>query len=61
MNKEILKGSWSQMKGQLKQKWADLTDDELLKIEGNHDEIYGILEKKYGYAKDEVHKMINDL
>jgi uncharacterized protein YjbJ (UPF0337 family) len=61
MNEEILKGNWNEIKGKLKQKWADLTDDELLKIEGNSDELYGILQKRYGYAKDEADKILRDL
>jgi uncharacterized protein YjbJ (UPF0337 family) len=61
MNVEIFKGNWTEAKGKLKQQWADLTDDELLKIEGKHDEIYGILEKRYGYAKDKVTKMLDDM
>jgi len=61
MNKQIFKGTWEEAKGKMKQKWADLTDDEMLKIEGKHDEIYGILEKRYGYAKDDAKKMIDEL
>ena len=61
MNASIFKGTWMEVKGKIKQKWADITDDELLKIEGNHDEIYGILEKRYGYAKDKAKKFIDEL
>lgn len=61
MNSSIFKGTWNEIKGKIKQQWADLTDDELLRIEGNHDEIYGILEKRYGYAKEDAKKMIDDL
>lgn len=61
MNANIFKGTWDEAKGKIKQKWADLTDDEMLKVEGKHDEIYGILEKRYGYAKDDAKKMIDDL
>ena len=61
MNKEIFNGTWIEMKGKVKQKWAELTDDDLLKIEGKHEAIYGILEKRYGYAKDKAKKMIDSL
>lgn len=61
MNKEIFKGQWNEIKGKLKQKWADLTDDDLKKIEGKHDEIYGIMQKRYGQSKDEVNKSLEDL
>lgn len=61
MNTEIFKGTWKEVKGKIKQKWANLTDDDMLKIEGKHDEIYGILEKHYGYAKDDAKKMVDEL
>lgn len=61
MNAQIFKGTWEEIKGKVKQKWADLTDDDLLMLEGKHEEIYGILEKRYGYAKDEVQKMLDEL
>jgi uncharacterized protein YjbJ (UPF0337 family) len=61
MNTEIFKGNWDQVKGKIKQKWAVLTDDDLLRIEGKHDEIYGILEKHYGHSKDEIKKLIEEL
>ncbi|MCC2626308.1 MAG: CsbD [Burkholderiales bacterium] len=61
MNKSIFKGQWNEVKGKIKQKWADFTDDDLLKIEGDNDEIYGILEKRYGYAKEDAKKFIDEL
>ena len=61
MNKAIFKGQWKEIKGKIKQKWGDLTEDELLKIEGNNDEIFGILEKRYGYAREEAQKLIDQL
>ncbi len=61
MNSSIFKGKWNEIKGKIKQKWAAITDDELLKIEGSNDEIYGILEKHYGYAKEEAKKLIDSL
>lgn len=60
MNKKIFHGNWLEIKGKLKEKWAKLTDDDLLKIEANHDEIYGILEKYEGYTKEEIKKLIDD-
>lgn len=56
-----LKGAWNEIKGKLKQQYADLTDDDLLFIEGKEDELYGRLQKKLGKSKDEVKKLINDL
>ena len=45
----------------IKQKWGKLTDDDLKKAEGNAEELSGLIQKKYGMAKDEVEKNIEDL
>lgn len=58
MNKDIIKGKWHEIKGKLKQQWGDLTDDEIAQMEGSYEELAGILQKKYGYQKDQVHKEI---
>ena len=52
MNADILKGKWLQLRGDLKQAWGDLTDDELLQIEGNSDKLIRKLQEKYGYSRD---------
>ena len=54
MNADILKGQWKEIKGEVKQKWGKLTDDDLDVIEGRRDELEGRLQKHYGYAKDKV-------
>ncbi|KTC97539.1 CsbD family protein [Legionella erythra] len=58
MNKEIFEGNWEEMKGKIKQQWGRLTDDDLLEIEGDNQEIYGKLTKHYGYTKDEIDKQL---
>jgi uncharacterized protein YjbJ (UPF0337 family) len=49
-----IKGKWNQLKGRLKQEWADLTDDDLLYVEGEEDELYGRLQEKTGKTADEL-------
>ncbi len=61
MNTTEMKGNWNELKGKLKQKYADLTDDDLLYIEGKEDEMFGKLQIKLGKSKDEIRKMIEDL
>ncbi len=61
MNSLQLKGTWNEVKGKLKQQYADLTDDDLLYTEGKEDELFGKLQKKLGKSKEEVQKLINDL
>ena len=49
-----LKGNWNEIKGKLKQQYADLTDDDLTYVEGKEDELLGKLQKKTGRARDEL-------
>lgn len=60
MNKDIVKGHWHEIKGRLKAKWGELTDDEIDEMEGSREELDGILQKRYGYAKDRTKKEIDD-
>lgn len=60
MNKHQLKGSWNEIKGKVKQKWADLTNDDLNKIDGKVDELSGTLQRKYGYTKKKADQEIDD-
>ena len=61
MNTTELKGNWDEQKGKLKQKFATLTDDDLLFAEGKKDEMLGKLQIKLGKSKDELHKLISEL
>ena len=54
MNKAIMEGHWKQIKGAVKEKWGKLTDDELDQVEGNEEKLLGLLQTKYGYAKQEA-------
>lgn len=55
------KGKWSELKGKLKQKYADLTDDDLLYAEGKEDELYGRIQQRIGKSKEEVKDLIDKL
>lgn len=48
------RGRWNQLKGKVKQQWADLTDDDLLYVEGKEEELLGRLQEKTGKTKDEL-------
>ena len=61
MDKMEVKGNWNEQKGKLKQKFAVLTDNDLLYEEGKQDEMYGRLQIKLGKTKDELHKIIGEL
>ena len=60
-NSTELKGNWNEIKGKLKQKFALLTDNDLLLVEGKQDELIGRLQTKLGKTKEEIHKVISEL
>ena len=61
MNKLTFKGDWNLVKGKLKQKYGQLTDDDLVYSEGKDDELVGRLEKKLGVAKDKIIRLISEI
>ncbi|MES2731170.1 MAG: CsbD family protein [Bacteroidota bacterium] len=56
-----LKGQWNELKGKLKQKYGELTDDDLTFSEGKEDELLGRLQQKLGKTKEEIRQTIADL
>jgi len=61
MDKLEIKGNWNELKGKLKQKYGNLTDDDVAYAEGKEDELVGKLQKKIGKSREEVIKEIRDL
>jgi uncharacterized protein YjbJ (UPF0337 family) len=61
MNTTEVKGNWNEQKGKLKQKFAVLTDNDLMFDEGKKDEMYGKLQIKLGKSKEELEKLISNL
>lgn len=59
MSEDTWKGRWNQMKGQAKQQWGKLTDDDLKQAEGNRDELVGRIQERYGLAKDEAQRQVD--
>jgi uncharacterized protein YjbJ (UPF0337 family) len=60
MNKNQFKGRWQQFKGELKKKWGQFTDDDLLEAEGDYEKFLGLVQKKYGDQKEEVMRWADD-
>lgn len=60
MNWDIVQGNWTQWKGRLKEKWGDLTDDDLQMLDGKKDQIAGKLQERYGIAREEAEKQLDD-
>ena len=59
-NEDVFKGQWKQMKGKAKQQWGKLTDDELDRMEGDKDELVGVLQERYGWSKEEANREVDD-
>lgn len=60
MNTDTIEGNWLQWKGKVKEQWGKLTDDDLDVIAGKRDQLAGLLQERYGMAKDAVQKQIDD-
>jgi uncharacterized protein YjbJ (UPF0337 family) len=55
-----VEGNWKQMKGKVKEKWAKLTDDDLALINGKREQLEGKIQERYGLARDQVRKDVDD-
>ena len=63
--KDVLLGKWHELKGQVREKWGEITDDDLTRLSGKTEELAGILQQRYGYAKakseDEINGWLREL
>jgi uncharacterized protein YjbJ (UPF0337 family) len=60
MNWDRVEGNWKQFKGQAKEKWGKLTDDQLDQINGRRDQLAGKIQESYGIGKDEAERQLKD-
>jgi uncharacterized protein YjbJ (UPF0337 family) len=60
MSDDIFKGKWKQLRGQIQQKWGDLTNDDLDRVQGAQTEFEGLLQERYGYTKERAKQEVND-
>ena len=60
MNWDRIEGNWKQIKGKVKAKWGELTDDHIDVIAGRRDQLVGQVQEKYGISKDEAERQIRD-
>ena len=60
MNSDQLEGKWKQLKGSVKQQWGKLTDDDLTFINGKSDQLVGKVQERYGIARDEAQKRVDE-
>jgi uncharacterized protein YjbJ (UPF0337 family) len=60
MNWDQIKGEWKDLKGKAKVQWGKLTDDELVRIRGNRQQLEAALQKRYGVAKEEATRQVDE-
>lgn len=60
MNWEMIQGKWEQLKGDVKTRWAKLTDDDLGNISAKRDKLVGKIQERYGVLKDEADRQVDD-
>ena len=60
MNEDRIGGNWKQFKGKVKEKWGELTDDDMTVVEGKRDQLVGKIQERYGYEKDRAEKEVKE-
>jgi uncharacterized protein YjbJ (UPF0337 family) len=60
MNWDRVAGNWKEFKGKVKEKWGKLTDDDLTVVAGKRDQLAGVLQKRYGYGKEQAERELDE-
>ena len=60
MNADVMKGKWHQLKGDVKQRWGKLTNDDLDRVEGDSERLVGRIQERYGYARDQAKREVDE-
>ncbi|MBM3640759.1 CsbD family protein [Methylocystis sp. B8] len=60
MNWDTIEGNWKKFKGNVREQWGKLTDDDIARINGNREQLEGMIQERYGVAKDKAKKQIDD-
>ena len=60
MDSNVIEGKWNQLRGSIRERWGDLTDDDLAKIAGKRDRLIGLLQEKYGYSRERAEQEVSD-
>lgn len=59
MNTRTLQGHWKEIKGKVREKWSELTDDELGRVQGNYEQLVGLIERKTGTARSQIERYLS--
>lgn len=60
MDNQILEGRWKQLRGNFKEQWGKLTDDDLKESEGKRDKLIGKIQERYGVARSEAEQKFDE-
>lgn len=60
MNWETVQGDWTRFRGKIKERWGRLTDDDLDVVQGRREQMVGLLQKRYGIAKEDAERQLED-
>ena len=60
MNRDRIEGKWKQYAGKIRERWGKLTDDDLTVIHGKTDQLVGLVQERYGYAKEEAERQVEE-
>lgn len=60
LNWDTIRGNWNQLQGQAKQQWGELTDDDLMKVRGNRDELVGVIQERYGLTQEAAQRQVDE-
>jgi uncharacterized protein YjbJ (UPF0337 family) len=60
MNTDTVKGKWKELKGSVKERWGRLTDNDLDVIDGEHDQLIGKIQQRYGIAREAAQKQVDE-
>jgi len=61
INQQVLQGNWNELKGRIRSKWGQLTNDDLQQFDGNVDRLVGVIQRKTGEAREAIERYLNDL
>jgi uncharacterized protein YjbJ (UPF0337 family) len=60
MNEDILQGKWKELRGKVRQRWGKVTGDDVEQLKGTHEELVGLLQKRYGYERKQAAKEVQE-
>lgn len=60
MNWDQIEGSWKQLKGRVRERWGELTDDDIDRLGGSREQLVGLIQQRYGRSRDQVEREVDE-